>query len=161
EAHEAALRGQVTAASELEGARASLAAAESALGERRTELTTRQGRLTTLHKEIKTLRGQRDERKESLEALRALEQQQGPAVEAQLAAKRTLERKRLKHTGSNASAAEATRNRQTMETQEEVRLATARQRLEEIESTLAQLPPADADEKPVPPDELRRTIQTL
>jgi len=161
EAHEAALRAQVTTSGELEGVKASVQAAEASLAQRRTELAAQQDRVKAVQKELKTLRTSRDEAKEALEALRSVEAQQTQVVEGQLTKKRGLDRQRLALTEKNAQAAEAIRGRTAMVTQEEVHLATARQRLTEIESTLANLPPADSAEKPVPVDELRRAIQTL
>ncbi|HEV2231344.1 MAG TPA: AAA family ATPase, partial [Thermoplasmata archaeon] len=51
--------------------------------------------------------------------------------------------------------------RATMVQQEEIRLATARQHLTEVEAAIQELPAPEAGEKPIPVDELRRTVQTL
>ncbi len=44
---------------------------------------------------------------------------------------------------------------------EEIRLAQARQHLAEVEAALKELPPPEANEKPIPAEELKRTITTL
>ena len=161
DAHGAAMQDQVAAARELEGARASLAAAEQALGEKQRQLATDDATLATQRKQLKALRAERDGAKEALEALRAVEQQQTRAVESHLAKKRGLESDRVKLLSNLARAEEAIRGRATMRTQEEVHLAQARQKLAEVESTLKELPAPAADEAPIPVDELRRTVETL
>lgn len=161
ETHQEAVKAQVDATRELEAAKASLAAAEVGLAQRRTDLEAERTALATAQKEAKSLRAQRDGAKEALEALRSLEQQQSKAVEAHLEKKRALEARRLKLTETGGRQQEALRTRTLMVQQEEVRLATARQHLTEVEATLKELPPADADEKVIPLDELRRRIQTL
>jgi chromosome segregation protein len=161
EAHQAAVEQQVTATRELESAKASVTSAEGALAQHHQELDEAKGALATRQKEAKGLRSSRDAAKESLEALRSVEIQQSKAVEAHLEKKRGLEERRLKLSETGGRQQEALRTRAVMVQQEEIRLATARQHLSEVEAALQELPPAEAEEKPVPVDELRRTIQTL
>lgn len=161
EAHQAAVQQQLDATRELEAAKGSLAAADSALEQHRAELEKERGSLAGKQREIKTLRSNRDAAKEALEALRSVEQQQSKAVEAHLEKKRALEGRRLKLSEAGGRQQEALRTRTLMLQQEEVRLATARQRLTEVEAALKEFPEPEANEKPVPVDELKRTIQTL
>ncbi|HYK93345.1 MAG TPA: chromosome segregation protein SMC [Thermoplasmata archaeon] len=161
ESHQTAVQEQVAAARELESAKAAFATASSSLEQRRAELSQEKEHLLAKQKEIKSLRTNRDSAKESLEALRSMEQQQSKVVEAHLEEKRKLEARRLKLTEDSGRQQEALRTRGVMAQQEEVRLATARQRLTEVEAALKEFPEPEADEKPVPADELKRTIQTL
>ncbi|MCI4336085.1 MAG: chromosome segregation protein SMC [Thermoplasmata archaeon] len=161
EAHQASTEAQVAAAAELQGVRASLAAAESALGEKQAEQTRQKEALGAKQKELKSLRSSRDAAKEGLEALRSVEQQQSKAVEAHLEKKRALEQERLRITEKSGRTTEAVRTRLTMVQQEQIRFATARQHLTEVEAALKDLPDASPDDKPVSLDELKRTIATL
>jgi chromosome segregation protein len=146
---------------ELEAARASAQAAAQALQSRRSEL----GEAKKAHDEREragiALRKSRDEARAALDALRAVEAQQSQAVQSQTEERSNLDSARLKTVDLLARAQETLRTRVSMQQQEEVRLATARQHLAEVEAAIKDLPDETPDPKPVPLEELRRTISTL
>ena len=152
---------RLAAAKELEGLRASLTAARQAADARKAELESTRGLETEKTRSLKTLGESRDRAREALEALRSVESQALEAVKVQTEKKRQLEAGRLKLVDTRARAEETLRTRTASVQSEEIRLAQARQHLAEIEAAIKDLPEAEPDEKPIPADELKRTIQTL
>ncbi|MCI4330507.1 MAG: chromosome segregation protein SMC [Thermoplasmata archaeon] len=146
---------------ELEAARASSQAATQALSARHAEFAQAKSAHEQKKKEGAALARSRDEAKSALEALRGVETQQLQAVQAQTEERSKLDSARLKIVDLLARAQETLRTRISMQQQEEVRLATARQHLSEVEAALKELPEDPVDAKPVPVEELKRTIATL
>ncbi|MGI0132481.1 MAG: chromosome segregation protein SMC [Thermoplasmata archaeon] len=161
EAQQAVAEERVTLARELESARAAVQASATALSARREELATTRSSRTAKDKAHKALVRQRDEARAALDALKTVEAQQLEAVKGHAEKKHRLESERLKIVDLLARAQESLRTKAGLEQQEEVRLATARQHLTEVEATLKELPASEPDEAPIPLDELRRTIATL
>ena len=148
-------------ARELEGIRSSLEAARQGAEAHRAELAAAKQQVDERTRELASLTGDRDRAKEALEALRTVESQQSQAVLAQTEKKRKLEETRLALVDRAARAQESVRTKDAMAHQEEVRLAEAHQRLTDIEASIQDVAESEPDEKPVPADELKRTIQTL
>jgi chromosome segregation protein len=148
-------------AKELEGVRASLSAARAAADGHQNELALTKKARTEKTGVLETTRTGRDEAKESLEALRTVENQQLEAVKVLSEKKRGLEESRLKIVDRRARAEESVRGKDTMVHQEEIRLAEAQHHLQEVEAALQDLPEDEPDAKPVPVDELKRSIVTL
>lgn len=148
-------------ARELEGVRASLAAARQAAETRKAELEAALTQQRERTQSLKSLEASRDGAKEALEALRSVESQALEAVKTQTEKKRQLETVRLKLVDTRARAEETLRTRAASVQTEEIRLAQARQHLAEIEAAVKDLPEAEPDEKPIPAEELKRTIATL
>ncbi len=148
-------------AKELEGIRASLTAARQSAETRHTELVQLRALETEKNTQLTTTRKSRDEAKESLEALRTVENQQLDAVKSLSEKKRGLDDSRLKIVDLRARADESVRGKETMVHQEEIRLAEARHHLNEVEAAIHDLPAEEPEAKPIPVDELKRTISTL
>ncbi|HEY6238821.1 MAG TPA: hypothetical protein VIZ68_06525, partial [Thermoplasmata archaeon] len=148
-------------AKELEGIRSSLQAARQGAERHRAELTAAKMVAEEKGRELAHITTSRDQAKDALESLRTVETQQSQAVLAQTEKKNKLEASRLQLVDRSARAEESVRTKDTMSHQEEVRLAEAQRRLTEIEATIQDLPESEPDEKPVPVDELKRTIQTI
>ncbi|EQD58616.1 chromosome segregation protein, partial [mine drainage metagenome] len=72
--------------------------------------------------------------------------------------KKKLADARLTVTESLAKAEVTVTNRQTMLQQEEVRLAQAESKLREVQEALKQFPEPEANERPIPVEELKRTL---
>ena len=102
-----------------------------------------------------------DGAKESLEALRTVENQQLEVVKTLSEKKRGFDESRLQIVDRRARAEETIRGKETMVHQEEIRLAEAQHHLTEVEAALKDLPEEEPEAKPVPVDELKRTISTL
>ena len=148
-------------ARDLEGIRASLTAARQATDGRKADLEASRKLETERTKALAALERSRDEAKEALEALRSVENQALEAVKTQTEKKRQLEAARLKLVENRVRSEEILRTKRAGIQTEEVRLAQARQHLQEVEATLKDLPEAETEEKPVPAEELKRTIATL
>jgi len=148
-------------AKELEGIRASLAAARQAAEGHQSELALAKKSRSEKNALLETTRQGRDEAKQSLEALRTVEDQQLDAVKVLSEKKRGFEESRLKIVDRRARVEETVRGKETMAHQEEIRLAEAQHHLQEVEAALKDLPVEEPDAKPVPVDELKRTITTL
>ena len=152
---------RVATARELEGLRASLAAARQATAARHEELAGLARDRESKSQQLTALTAQRDEAHRALEALRTVEAQQLKAVESQTEKRRKLEEARLKAVDRLARAQETVHGRETMVQQEEIRLAQAQQHLAEVEAALKDLPVEEEGEGAVPVDELKRSIATL
>ncbi len=148
-------------AKELEGVRASITAARQAAEARKGELETTRKAEADKRQAIRSTESSRDKAKEALEALRAVESQALEAVKTQTEKKRQLDQARLKLVDQRARAEETLRTRSAGVQTEEIRLAQARQHLAEVEASVKDLPEPEADEKPVPAEELKRTIATV
>ena len=152
---------RLSVARELEGVRASLTAARQVAEGRRAELAEAAKARAERKEQITATRKSRDAAKESLEALRTVESQQLEAVKVHADKKRKLEESRLSLAERKARAEETVRTKDAMVHQEEIRLAQARQHLEEVEAAIRDLPEAAPDEKPATIEELKHRIQTF
>jgi chromosome segregation protein len=161
EANQTANDDRLAVSQELEATRASIAAAETAMAARKTELETLQAARKQKHTQSEGTAASRDEAKAALETLRAVESKQLARVKDQSDEKRKLDARRLDLVDQVARAQESLRTKSTLVDQEQVRLQQAEQRLAEAEAALKELPEPDADEKPVTVEELKRTIQTV
>ncbi|HLY76359.1 MAG TPA: AAA family ATPase, partial [Thermoplasmata archaeon] len=105
---------------------------------------------------------ERDQAKASLDALRAVETKLTSAQQELSAQKTKLEADRLKVTELLTKASGQVETQTALQQHEEVRLATARQALGEVEEALQQFPATPEEEaKPVPVDQLKRSISQL
>jgi chromosome segregation protein len=161
EASQATADARVKLNGELESVRASLAALLQNLSTHRSEVAEAKQQSGEKRKELLSVTKGRDSAKEALEALKTVESQQSETVKAATEKKRKLDGERLKIVEKLARAETQISGRQTMLDQEQIRLATAQQRLTEVEAALKEFPEPAADEKPVAVDELKRTITTL
>ncbi|MCI4325642.1 MAG: chromosome segregation protein SMC [Thermoplasmata archaeon] len=161
EANQAANDERLAVSQELEATRASIAAAETAMTSRKSELETLHATRTQKESAAEGTVTHRDEAKAALETLRAVESKQLARVKDQSEEKRRLDAHRLELVEQVARAQESLRTKATLVDQEQIRLEQAQQRLAEAEAALKELPEADADEKPVTVEELKRTIQTV
>ncbi len=147
---------------ELASTRASLKAAKEQLFARRAELQQLESEHTGTQKALAAVRKERDEAKASLDALRAVESKLTSAAQELTAQKTKLESERLKVTEQLTKATGQVETQTTLQQHEEVRLAQARQALAEVEAALQQFPPSpDEEGKPVPVDQLKRSIAQL
>jgi chromosome segregation protein len=161
EAAQAAGEARLTSTRELEASKGALTAARQAAGTRAQELEAARAQRVEKERALAEIRTGVDAAREALEALKTVETQQMKAVEGQAEKRRQLETKRVGVVDRLARAQEILRQRETMVQTEEIRLAQARQHLAEVEAALKELPPPEANEKPVSADELKRTITTL
>jgi chromosome segregation protein len=161
EAAQAAAEARVTATRELEAAKGAVTAARQAAAGRAQELDTARAQRVEKGKALVELRSSVATAREALEALKTVESQQLKAVEGHAEKRRQLEVKRIGVVDRLARSQETVRQRETMVQTEEIRLAQARQHLAEVEAALKELPAPDVDDKPIPADELKRTITTL
>jgi chromosome segregation protein len=143
---------------ELQSIRANLGALSERLAGRRSELSTAQQELAAKHKEIAASESALVQSKAGVDALKGIEEQQGAAFRVHAEKKKKLDGQRLTVTESLARAEATLTNRQTMLQQEEVRLAQAEAKLHEVQEALKQFPEPAADEKPIPIEELKRTL---
>ena len=158
EANQAAGETRLNVTRELEAARAAQAAAAAGLDARRAELSEAKKQTSEREKQATQLRSKRDEARTALDAMKEVESRQLVAVRGQEEQKKVLEEKRLKTVDRLARNSEALKTRGSMITQEETRLAQARQHLTELEEALKAFPEADPGEPTVPADELKRSI---
>jgi chromosome segregation protein len=161
ENHQTATDQQIALTKQLEQIRASSQAATRQLNEHQSEHTQLIEERDEKEKRAKVLQKSRTEAKEALEALKTVEAQQLSQVQGLSEKKRKLEETRLKLVEKLGQSQEALRSRAAMLQQEETRLAAARQHLKEVEDALTEFPEPEANEKPVPAEELRRQIATL
>ena len=161
EAVQAKAEERLALAKELEGVRASLAAAKQTTEAHQTELAQLRKVEAEKRSQLSATRTERDAAKESLEALRTVENQQLEAVKALADKKRGFDEARLKIVDRRARVDESVRGKETMVHQEEIRLAEARHHLDEVEAALKDLPEEEPNAKPVPVDELKRAIATF
>ncbi|MCI4316999.1 MAG: chromosome segregation protein SMC [Thermoplasmata archaeon] len=152
---------RVAVARELEAAKAGLTAATQALETRQREHSESRTQLDAQRAELARLTKDRDESRSALDALREVETKQSAAVQAHTEKKRALDAQRLKIAEHLGRAQEGRRTQGSLITQEETRLAQARQHLVDLDEALKAYPEPAEDETFVPVDELKRTIQTL
>jgi chromosome segregation protein len=152
---------RVAVTRELEAARAAFAAATQALEARKQELGTSRTQLDAARAELVRLTKGRDEARSALDALKEVETKQLAAVQGHTEKKRTLDTQRVKIAEQLGRTQEGLRTQGSLITQEEARLAQARQHLVELDEALKAYPEPEAEEAFVPVDELKRTIQTL
>ncbi|MGI0070754.1 MAG: chromosome segregation protein SMC [Thermoplasmata archaeon] len=146
---------------ELESIRASLAALVTNLDGRKAELATAQSALAAKKKESAQTEKSLRTAKEALDALKAVESKQTEAQKVQGEQKHQLEAERLGVTGKLGEAQANLETRRSMLTQEETRLAVAETKFHELEEALKQYPEPEPDEKPMSVEELKRKIATL
>lgn len=146
---------------ELEGIRASMSALTARLGEQRQRLKTVQGELAAKRAEIAQTEKAVTHAKAAVDALKRVEAQQGTNAQDLQEKKRVLETDRVTLAGKVATAATKLETRQSLLSQEDSRLAVAEQKLSEIAEALKEFPEAEADETPVPLEELKKTIASL
>ncbi len=147
---------------DLGSTRASLKAAKDQLTARRDELKQLETERAEKQKLLSSVQGERDQAKASLDALRAVETKLTSAQQELSAQKTKLEADRLKVTELLTKASGQVETQTALQQHEEVRLATARQALGEVEEALKQFPATpEEDAKPVPVDQLKRSISQL
>jgi chromosome segregation protein len=161
EANQLANDERLAAGRDVEAIRASIQAAETAVASRKTELDGLKSERAQKDTSRKSVESERDQAKAALEAMRAVEAKQLDRVKVQAEEKRVLDERRLALVDKLARAQEALATKSTMVDQQQVRLQQAETHLAEVEATLKEMPAPDADEKPVPVEELRRTISTV
>jgi chromosome segregation protein len=146
---------------ELESARASLQALITNLQGRRAELEGAETALATKKKEITKTQSELQEARSALDALKAVESKQGDSQKALAEKKRVLEAERLQVTGKLGQVQANWTTRQGLVVQEETRLAQAEAKFHDLEEALREFPDPEPDEAPVALDELKRKIATL
>lgn len=161
EASEAATKEQLEVGRELESIRGQLSAQRSTLTDRTKERSGLDGQLAAKAKELGGLEKLRARAQEELEKLKTLEAEQLKAVLSQTEAKHKLEAQRIRVIEEVTRAQETLRTRRTMEQSEQVRLATAQQKLAEMEEAVKAFPELAEDPTPIPLEELRRKIGGL
>ena len=147
---------------ELGATRASLKAAKDQLTARCDELKQLETERTEKKALLASVQSERDQAKASLEALRAVESKLTSAAQELSTQKAQHEAERLKTTELLTKATGQVETQTALQQHEEVRLAQARQALAEVEEALRQFPATpEEDAKPVPIDQLKRTISQL
>jgi chromosome segregation protein len=146
---------------ELESTRASLEALVANLATHRQELEKAEGELAAKKKEITRTEKEAQNARSALDALKTVESKQSESQKALAEKKRGLETERLQVTGKLGEVQANLTTRQGLVVQEETRLAQAEAKFQELEEALREFPTPEADEKPVPVDELKRKIGTL
>ncbi|HTS32621.1 MAG TPA: chromosome segregation protein SMC [Thermoplasmata archaeon] len=146
---------------ELESTRASLEALVANLATHRQELEKAEGELAAKKKEISRTEKEAQNARSALDALKTVESKQSESQKALAEKKRGLETERLQVTGKLGEVQANLTTRQGLVVQEETRLAQAEAKFQELEEALREFPTPEADEKPVPVDELKRKIGTL
>ena len=147
---------------DLGSTRASLKAAKDQLTSRREELKQLEVDRAEKQKLLLSVQTERDQAKASLDALRAVETKLTSAAQELSAQKTKLEAERLKLTEQLTRASGQVETQTTLQQHEEVRLAQAQQSLSEVEEALKQFPATpEEDAKPVPVDQLKRSISQL
>ncbi|MGP8073367.1 MAG: chromosome segregation protein SMC [Thermoplasmata archaeon] len=152
---------RVQANGELESTRASLQALVANLATHRAELDRSEAELAAKKKEIVKTEKEAHDARAALDALKSVESKQGEAQKALADKKRTIETERLEVTGKLGEVQANLTTRQGLVVQEETRLAQAEAKFHDLEEALREFPEPEADEKPVPVDELKRKITTL
>jgi chromosome segregation protein len=143
---------------ELESVRASLQALSTGLETRRADLERARTEHAAKQKEIaRAERGVRDARA-ALDALKAVETQQGEAAKGLADERKKFEDARLEVGQKLGEVAANLETRKGMLTQEETRLAQAEAKYEELEAALRQYPEPDPDEKPMSLDALKKRV---
>ena len=146
---------------ELEGIRASIKALGARIEEERTHLKEVEGELAAKKREIAQTQKAITHAKAAVDALKRVEAEQGTAAEGLQEQKRGLDTDRVSIAERLATAATKLETRRSLLSQEETRLAIAEQKLSEIAEALKEFPEPEAGEKPIPLDELKRTIASL
>ncbi len=146
---------------ELESTRASLEALVANLTSHREELEKAEAELVGKKKEIARTEKEAQNARAALDALKSVESKQGESQKALAEKKRGLETERLQVTGKLGEVQANLTTRQGLVVQEETRLAQAEAKFHELEEALREFPTPEADEKPVPIDELKRKVATL
>jgi len=146
---------------ELESTRASLQALIANLATHRAELEKAEAELASKKKEISKSEKEARDARAALDALKSVESKQSETQKILAEKKRTLETERLQVTGKLGEVQANLTTRQGLVVQEETRLAQAEARYNELEEALREFPEPEADEKPVPLDELKRKIATV
>jgi chromosome segregation protein len=152
---------RLTANGELQSLRASIAALDSQLEEKRKELDRMRGELAAKRKEVARTEKTVREAAAALEALKEVEAKHGEAGRAQVERRRKLDTDRLEVTGELGKVDATLTSRRGLLVQEEARASAAEARLQELQEALRQYPEPEADEKPLAPDELKRRIAAL
>ncbi len=145
----------------LQSARASIAALDAQIAARRKEVDSGRADLSARRKEIAKNEKAVEEARTALDALKAVEVKQGESARASVERRKQLEKEQLEVTGANATVEANLTTRRGLLVQEQTRTAEAEARLRELEEALRQFPEPEANEKPVPLDELKRRVTTL
>jgi chromosome segregation protein len=147
---------------DLAATRASGKASRDQLAARREELHQLETELSEKQKLLSSVATQRDEAKAALDALRTVETKLTAAAQELGTQRARLEKDRLRVVEQLTKATGQVETQTTLQQHEEVRLAQARQALAEVEEALKQFPAtAEEEAKPVPVDQLKRTISQL
>ena len=147
---------------DLASTRASLKAAKDQLTARRDELKQLEAERVEKQKLLASVQTERDQAKASLDALRAVETKLTSAAQELSTQKTKLDADRLKVMEQLTKAAGQVETQTALQQHEEVRLAQARLALSEVEEALKQFPATpEEDAKPVPVDQLKRSISQL
>ncbi len=147
---------------ELASTRASLEAATGQWQSRRAEVEQFVADRKSAEQQLKAVAAERDEARNALDALRAVEAKHAAAAQDLVAQKGRLDAERVQRLEQLAKANATLDTQLAMQSREEARLAVARQSLAEVEEALKQFPATEEEEsKPVPVDQLKRTIGRL
>ncbi len=152
---------RVRLSGELESIRTSIAALRQRLAEGQSRLATGQKDIAARTKEIERARTTVAQAKAAVEALKQVEEQQGSAARELQDSKHALDGRLVALIEKLAAVSSQLETRRSMLGQEETRVQLAEQRLAEITEALREFPEPEPDEKPIPVDELKRTIATL
>jgi chromosome segregation protein len=150
-------------AKELEGLRAQVQAAQTALGLQRQEVEQSLLKTKELTKQIHDSERAKESAAEQLDKLRQVETEAMKAVQGQSDERKRFEADRLKVSEQLAQFSTTLATRQTMDQSEAIRLAMAQKKLGELEEA-AKAFPEEAEEGAVPAvplEELRKKISVL
>lgn len=145
----------------LEAVRASMTALTNRLEEQRQRLKAVQAELAAKKAEIAQTQKAVTHAKAAVDALKRVEAQHGTTAQDLQEKKRVFEGERVTLAEKLATASTKLETRKTLLGQEDSRLAIAEQKLNEIAEALKEFPEAEADEKPVPLDDLKKAIATV
>ncbi|MGI0140084.1 MAG: chromosome segregation protein SMC [Thermoplasmata archaeon] len=146
---------------ELESIRASLVALNQRLTDEQARLAASRAELVAKKKELTATEKSVVQAKAALDALKQVEEQHGFAARDLQERKHELDENMVQLAGRLATALSQLETRKSLLGQEETRLTLAEERLAEITEALREFPEPEANEKPIPIDELKRTIATL
>jgi chromosome segregation protein len=146
---------------ELERVRASIQALASGLDARKKELEKGQKDVLAKKKEIAQAERSVHNARAALDALKAVETQQGEAAKGLSEQRKKLEDSRAEVSGELGQVVANLETRRSMLTSEETRLAQAEAKYHELEEALKQFPEPEPGEKPVSLEELKKRIAAL
>ncbi len=161
QAVQASTDSRVRLSGELEAIRTSISALRQRLAEEQERLASGQQEIAARTKEIARAQKAVVQAKAAVDALKQVEERQGFAARELQDSKHALDAQLVALVEKLATVASQLETRRSMLGQEETRAQLAEQRLAEITEALREFPEPEADEKPIPVDELKRTIATL